>query len=916
MESGSLIIEQAGYVHIDGDFTISNNNNTKANQTIVEVVNDGYLEVFNGKFEMRAKYEICDDCDARKCSAYFTNNGVFSLKDSEFIIGKKDNNRGLVFFYNQPNAITYIDNKISGKGVWLGGKDGSGNPHLQQGIALSPDGVPQTADAQKTGTFHTVSHTYPVVHLATGSFFNVEGADVNLQFAQGTPPMHLYGELYVRDANCEVKYENNAGGQTINIDGGLYVLATDPFAEDFKENPKGMIILHSGGGDLDFKVNGNMWATGLEMPNGLNSGSNDVIIENGATVFIGNVGASMPSENYKVQVKNGGTLYYCGNYSGGGDMVGWVENGGNLFYAQNYYDFDYHNTDESNPNKFAVLYNGPLMNEWRLNPAKTQLTNTKTGAIYNLYNSDTEEYFVINRSTAHQSEVSIFTILVTEVCLECRWKIENGKLKNSVTGKEYGLYVNNQTSYYYIDDDGNVKLVEIIKEKAPETFSRLKSSLTPQTYGPAPYSNLYDLGSGDVFFDCACPGTGSFGGCHNVATQCYTYDGDNIIFTRKNKLVDVYTPQKPVSIPLAGGWELVDGQLVNTTNSAAYGLRSAVGATEDYYELTTGSDGAQMAKIYEKSKIPLNKEDVIVVTSGWYLDGTILKNYTKQNIPYFSHTIGVNGPGAGAGSYEGKGIWARIRDYNGGSGQTEKVVVWYEINPDGTIKILSDIDDFYAQPNAVINTMAGVETNQQCTEKFLTPPQNKIPPNYGDIILPITLVQFKATATPAGGARIEWITQTETNNEYFTLYRSYNGIVFESIATIAGAGTTTVPQFYKYDDKNFIANIAYYRLGQTDYNGKETMSNIVAVRNMNLSTFEIEKLQNNGGDYAITFLFPDSENENRITIYNILSEKKAQYSFAAGTIVAEINARLYPSGTYIVEHTNGVRKTVKKIVIK
>ncbi|MDR1761933.1 MAG: T9SS type A sorting domain-containing protein, partial [Bacteroidales bacterium] len=123
--------------------------------------------------------------------------------------------------------------------------------------------------------------------------------------------------------------------------------------------------------------------------------------------------------------------------------------------------------------------------------------------------------------------------------------------------------------------------------------------------------------------------------------------------------------------------------------------------------------------------------------------------------------------------------------------------------------------------------------------------------------------------------------------------------------------------FYEYSDKNFISNIAYYKIGQTDFDGKEIMSYIVAVQNMYLPTFEIEKLQNNGnGNYSLTFLFPDSESENNITIYNILNVKKAQYSFSAGTISTQVETNLYPSGTYIVEHSNGNRKTVKKIVIK
>ncbi len=397
----------------------------------------------------------------------------------------------------------------------------------------------------------------------------------------------------------------------------------------------------------------------------------------------------------------------------------------------------------------------------------------------------------------------------------------------------------------------------------------------------------------------------------NDQTTYYEADGNNI--TIYTYVAGGY--QKTNEYDIRSDWQINnDGEL---TNGAGITYDSYNSETEaDYYSTTSNSECAQLATVYEYSEVSFDKTEVTVVTTGWYLDGTTLRNSTdlafyfmnssNQKELYFDKTIGCPGPG------KGLGITKQVRDYNGGSNQSNKTVMWYDTNADGTITIYSDIDDFNAPPGTVF-TMDDVETNYDCAQKFLTPPNT--PPNYG--FLPVSLVSLKATATASGGARVQWVTQSETNNDYFTLYRSYNGYDFEAIATIDGAGTSTVAQFYEYTDKNFISNLAYYKIGQTDLDGTETMSITVAVQNVYLPTFEIETLQNNGnGNYTISFLFPDSESENNITIYNIMSVKKAQFSFDAGTVTSLVEANLFPSGTYFVEHTNGNRKTVKKIVVK
>lgn len=97
-----------------------------------------------------------------------------------------------------------------------------------------------------------------------------------------------------------------------------------------------------------------------------------------------------------------------------------------------------------------------------------------------------------------------------------------------------------------------------------------------------------------------------------------------------------------------------------------------------------------------------------------------------------------------------------------------------------------------------------------------------------DTALPVVLNRFEANYQQ-GEVILNWETQSETNNNYFTIERSIDGEDFSKLAIINGAGTTPHQQKYKYTDKNPVFGVVYYRLRQTDYNGESRVFKIVSV---------------------------------------------------------------------------------------
>ncbi|MBO7054282.1 MAG: hypothetical protein J6W37_02730 [Bacteroidales bacterium] len=93
--------------------------------------------------------------------------------------------------------------------------------------------------------------------------------------------------------------------------------------------------------------------------------------------------------------------------------------------------------------------------------------------------------------------------------------------------------------------------------------------------------------------------------------------------------------------------------------------------------------------------------------------------------------------------------------------------------------------------------------------------------------LPIELTSFTATATDYG-ITFKWVTASEVENDYFTLEFSENGEDFIAIDYVHGAGTTSETSEYEYVwDAKPTADILYFRLKQTDYNGEFTYSDIL-----------------------------------------------------------------------------------------
>ena len=91
---------------------------------------------------------------------------------------------------------------------------------------------------------------------------------------------------------------------------------------------------------------------------------------------------------------------------------------------------------------------------------------------------------------------------------------------------------------------------------------------------------------------------------------------------------------------------------------------------------------------------------------------------------------------------------------------------------------------------------------------------------YSVSALPITLDYFTAS-TKNSTIELKWRTQSETNNDYFSIYKSQHGLEYwQLVANVQGTGNSSIPNDYNYIDPYPVNGLNYYVLMQTDYDGR------------------------------------------------------------------------------------------------
>lgn len=179
--------------------------------------------------------------------------------------------------------------------------------------------------------------------------------------------------------------------------------------------------------------------------------------------------------------------------------------------------------------------------------------------------------------------------------------------------------------------------------------------------------------------------------------------------------------------------------------------------------------------------------------------------------------------------------------------------------------------------------------------------------------LPIELISFSAVRVEKEKVKLNWITQTETNNDFFTIEKSIDGQNFIPIANKDGSGNSNqIINYIEYDNKADAAFV-FYRLKQTDFNGEFSYSNIVKINNLDFKENDLVLFPNPANDEVSVLLSENYEKLNFVLMdiqgriiqeMNILETNKISF---------DLNG--IPEGVYLIQVIADGNSMSKKLFI-
>jgi hypothetical protein len=187
--------------------------------------------------------------------------------------------------------------------------------------------------------------------------------------------------------------------------------------------------------------------------------------------------------------------------------------------------------------------------------------------------------------------------------------------------------------------------------------------------------------------------------------------------------------------------------------------------------------------------------------------------------------------------------------------------------------------------------------------------------------LPVTLVAFTAQRQGADGL-LQWQTASELKNDHFVVESSVDGVSFQALGQVAGAGTSTQPHSYQFMDKNlarYAVGQVYYRLRQVDTDGTAAYSPVRPVAVPLAAGLLVQAYPNPSASASeITLaLRTDQAGTATLELTNLLGQalSQQQLSLPAGASNVQLTeASQLATGVYLLRVRQGQQQQVLKLV--
>jgi hypothetical protein len=165
--------------------------------------------------------------------------------------------------------------------------------------------------------------------------------------------------------------------------------------------------------------------------------------------------------------------------------------------------------------------------------------------------------------------------------------------------------------------------------------------------------------------------------------------------------------------------------------------------------------------------------------------------------------------------------------------------------------------------------------------------------------LPVELISFSGTTSAGGMAELEWATATETENDYFEVQRSHDGLTFRVIGRVAGAGDSRTVRRYSFRDGLVAAGPTYYRLRQVDFDGSFAFSEVISVDPGSVEGGGLRVFPN-PTDGAIDLVLAAATNERTVRLYDPMSRQLREWTVGSDQTQLRIDISDLANGSYFL----------------
>jgi hypothetical protein len=184
---------------------------------------------------------------------------------------------------------------------------------------------------------------------------------------------------------------------------------------------------------------------------------------------------------------------------------------------------------------------------------------------------------------------------------------------------------------------------------------------------------------------------------------------------------------------------------------------------------------------------------------------------------------------------------------------------------------------------------------------------------YNCTLLPIELSNFEAKCG-RNTNYLNWTTEFESNNDFFIVERSLDGIEFNSVGMLDASGDSDETRHYSFNDNlnGMKYPVLYYRLRQQDFNATVSYSRTIALSCSH--TAENINIYPNPANNLINIEISGAK-ADKIKILSVNGQLLLEKNY--GTNNFEIDLSDFSDGNYIIQILgNSFSHTQKLTIIK